>query len=40
MIASELENFSARNFVTFPNIKCRIRTKLTIFEICNLGHMT
>ena len=24
---SEVESFSTRNFVTFPNIKCRIRTK-------------
>ena len=24
---SEVESFSIRNFVTFPDIKCRIRTK-------------
>ena len=25
LITSEVEGFSTRNFVTFPNIKCRIR---------------
>ena len=27
LITFEVDSFSTRNFVTFPNIKCRIRTK-------------
>ena len=27
LITFEVESFSTGNFVTFPNIKCRIRTK-------------
>ena len=27
LITSEVESFSARNFVTFPNIECRNRKK-------------
>ena len=27
LITSEVESFFTGNFVTFPNIKCRIRTK-------------
>ena len=27
LITSKLESFSTENFVTFPNIKCTIRTK-------------
>ena len=27
LITSEVESFSTRNFVTFPNNKCRIRKK-------------
>ena len=27
LMTSEVESFSTRDFVTFPNIKCRIRTK-------------
>ena len=40
LITSEIENFVARNFVTFPEIKCRIRPTLKIFEISNLGYVT
>ena len=40
LITSEIENVSARNFVTFPEIKCRIRPTLKIFEISNLGYVT
>ena len=38
-MTSDLESVSTRNFVTFPDIKCRIRTKKT-FDICILGHVT
>ena len=27
LITSEVESFSTKNFVTFPDIKCRIRKK-------------
>ena len=37
-MTSEVESFSTRNFVTFPNIKCRIG-KNFFFEICFLGHV-
>ena len=40
LITSEAEDSFTGNFVTFPNIKCRIRLKLKIFKICNLGHVT
>ena len=37
LINSEVESFFTRNFVTFPNIKCRIRTKYKKFRILHLG---
>ena len=40
LITSKIESFSTKNFVTFPNIKCRIRTKQKCFEICILGLVT
>ena len=40
LITSEIENFSTRNFVTFPETECRIRPRLKIFKISNLGHVT
>ena len=37
LITSEAENFSTRNFVNFPDIKCKISTKLKIFEMIIFG---
>ena len=39
-ITSEVKSFPARNFVTFPKIKCKIGPTLTIFEIFHLHHVT
>ena len=39
-MTSKVESFSTRNFVTFPDIKYRIRTKFKNFKICILSHVT
>ena len=37
LITPEVEIFSTRNFVTFPNIKCKIRAKLKRNRNLHLG---
>ena len=37
LLTSEVESFSTGNFVTFPDIKCRIRKKIKFFRNLLLG---
>ena len=37
LIISEVESFSTGNFVTFPDIKCRIKTKQKCSKFCFSG---
>ena len=40
LVTSKVEKSSTRNFVTFSDVKCRIKAKLRIFETCKFGHVT